>query len=343
MPNDVHTNGPDLLSLGNVKRIDPSNGFLIHKYGMNDKRSIKELTYLIQQDAVPNFTLVYLPDNDRPVHNKGPNTLKGLKKLDKQLQNLLNVFPTWEDALSEITWVMIGDSAQSAMVKDKNSALLKLKDLLSDFQIAKIGDIKETNEIVFTPNERMAYIYALQDHIQLTDIKDRLFKDDRMDFVAWKEQDTIHVASPHKAEELTFKKGGPYTDEYQQTWELQGDFSVLDLTVKNDGTIEYGNYPDGLARLYGAINSQEGRFLIAEAKPGHEFKGEGTATHDGGGAHGSIHKKDSVAPILITGTDQLPQHYRIVDLKNWVLQLLLGQGDRNGVPPSNEESKSTPN
>lgn len=336
IPNTIETKGPDLFSFGNLKRLDLNKRPLLKKYGMGDKSSIRELTYLIKQNLLPSFTLVYLPDNDWTVHFKGPDTLKGLKKIDKHLQNLLDVFPSWDDALKEITWVLIGDSAQSWVAAKKSEALIKLKNLLGTFQIAKIGDIKADDEIVFTANERMAYIYALQDLIKLSDIRDKLLEDDRIAFISWREQDTIHVDAPGKNEELTFKKGGTFTDEYQQSWELQGDYSILDLTIQDDGTIKYGDYPDGLARLFGAMNSHEGRFLIAEAKPGYEFKGESSPTHDGGGAHGSMHAKDSVAPIIIAGTDELPENYRVVDMKKWVLKLVLGNSHQKSGEKTGE-------
>ena len=59
-----------------------------------------------------------------------------------------------------------------------------------------------------------------------------------------------------------------------------------------------------------------------DAKPGYEFIGESSPEHTGGGAHGSMHKDDSLTPIIVTGTDKSIDHLRIVDLKGWILDLL---------------------
>jgi hypothetical protein len=87
--------------------------------------------------------------------------------------------------------------------------------------------------------------------------------------------------------------------------------------------IQYGDYPDALARLHGALHSHEGRFIIVDAKPGYEFIAKHSPTHLGGGGHGSLHKDDSLKPLLIVGTDNKPQYNRLVDFKNWILNLEL--------------------
>ena len=78
---------------------------------------------------------------------------------------------------------------------------------------------------------------------------------------------------------------------------------ILDFTVHDRGRVEYHDYPDPLARLHGALHSQEGRVLIVDAKPTYEFVEEHSHDHAGGGAHGSFHKVDSVVPLIVTGTD----------------------------------------
>ena len=86
--------------------------------------------------------------------------------------------------------------------------------------------------------------------------------------------------------------------------------------------IQYQAYPDALARLYGALHSQEGRVIIVDANPSYEFIEKVSHDHAGGGAHGSLHKVDSVVPIIVTGTSEMPLSNRLVDVKKWILQLL---------------------
>jgi hypothetical protein len=42
----------------------------------------------------------------------------------------------------------------------------------------------------------------------------------------------------------------------------------------------------------------------------------------GGGAHGFMHKVDSVPPIQVTETDKCIDHLRMVDLNKWILEVL---------------------
>jgi hypothetical protein len=106
---------------------------------------------------------------------------------------------------------------------------------------------------------------------------------------------------------------------------LQGNPDLVDLTL-SEKRIAYGRYPDALARLYGALHSHEGRFLVVTAKPGHELVAESSPTHIGGAAHGSLHEKDSLVPLIVSGTNSRPKTLRIVDLKDWLLGLTAGKG-----------------
>jgi hypothetical protein len=59
-----------------------------------------------------------------------------------------------------------------------------------------------------------------------------------------------------------------------------------------------------------------------DAKPSYEFVEEHSHDHAGGGAHGSLHKVDSIVPIIVTGTNEFPEYNRLVDVKAWILKLL---------------------
>ena len=94
------------------------------------------------------------------------------------------------------------------------------------------------------------------------------------------------------------------------------------MKVTNKGRIQYQDYPDALARLHGALHSQDGRVIIVDAKPSYEFIEEHSHDHAGGGAHGSLHRVDSIVPMIVTGTNESPQSNRLVDVKKWILQLV---------------------
>lgn len=72
--------------------------------------------------------------------------------------------------------------------------------------------------------------------------------------------------------------------------------------------------------------SHEGDYLIANAKPGYEFIGEGSPTHVGGASHGALHKQDTLVSMIITGTDTMPAYNRLVDIKEWILDLVKSRG-----------------
>lgn len=86
--------------------------------------------------------------------------IKGIEKADKQLQNILNSYDSWDEALKKAVWIVMGDSGQSPIGKDKNQSLISLNSLLQNYRISKLGEpIKENDQIVLAVNERMAFIY----------------------------------------------------------------------------------------------------------------------------------------------------------------------------------------
>jgi predicted AlkP superfamily pyrophosphatase or phosphodiesterase len=325
LPDQYKTNGPKILSFGALLRIDPNNNHVVNRLGLNDAFAAQELKYLLTKDLLPEFTILYLPENDYSVHRKGPMTTKGIEKLDKHLQEVLNAYPKWENALDNIIWIIIGDSNQSVVKKNKKESLIDLRELLSNYNVLKLRDpIRNSDEVVITANERMAYVYKISHAFPKKDIVNKLQEDSRIAWIAWKEDEMVQVISKDHKGIFQFKPGGTYKDIYDQTWFIKGNSAILDIDIKDNKRIGYRNYPDGLSRLYGALHSHKGDFLIVDAKPGYEFIGESSPEHDGGGAHGSMHKDDSLSPMIVTGTNKRIDHLRIVDLKKWILDILEG-------------------
>jgi predicted AlkP superfamily pyrophosphatase or phosphodiesterase len=322
LPGEIKTMGPEMLSLGVFSKKNQENHHIVNRIGLNDSFAAEELKYLLKNNTLPSFTILYLPENDFTVHRKGPSAIKGIEDADKQLQNVLNSFPDWNDALDDIVWVIMGDSNQSFVKSNKKEALIDLRKELSDYNILELGEaVRAKDEIVITANERMAYLYTLKEDIQLRQMAKKLQKESRISWIAWKDNEGINVISPDHQGELSFQPGGPYKDKYQQSWSVKGNKDILDLKMK-DNKISYGHYPDALARLYGAAESQKGSFLITDAKPGYEFIGESSPEHSGGGAHGSMHKVDSTVPLIVSGTNKSIENLRIVDLKEWIMEII---------------------
>ena len=294
LPKNIDIMGPSLLSLGALSQYNPENDrhkFVWNRLGVNNTFSANELTYIIEQKKLPPFTLTYLPDADALIHKHGPNDLKGIEKADQALQDLLNRFSSWEEAIQKVTWIVLGDSGQSIINENKENSVIDLNKSLENYTF---WDSKKRNaQLAIAINDRMAYIYVNDKRVELSEIVNLLKEDERMGFIAWKDEQVNHVVSPQSDEEFTFSPKGPFVDEFEQSWDLNGNTSILDLKVHKNGRIEYRDYPDSLARLHGALHSQEGRVIIVDAKPSFEFVEKHSADHAGGATHGSLHKLDS--------------------------------------------------
>ncbi|MED1739598.1 alkaline phosphatase family protein [Bacillus swezeyi] len=318
---------PQLFSYGGFSKLSSANLSLLKKFGFNDRFSVQELNHLIKSNLVPPLALVYFPDLDQHVHKHGRFDVKGVAKADRHVQRILNSFQSWEEALKHHIWITLGDNGQAWISQHKKEALIDLRGLLDSYQIVKLKrGVKPDDQIVLAVNERMAFVYPLDKaKIPLNQIADVLNKDERIDIISWKnEMNAIEVTSGGREGKLTFKPGGAATDEYGQSWTLEGDIRLLDLTV-NKNKIACGQFPDALERLYTSFFSHKGDYLIVNAKPGYEFIGEGSPTHVGGASHGALHKQDSLIPMIITGTDSAPKYKRLIDVKEWIVDLVESQ------------------
>ncbi|MGF9975845.1 alkaline phosphatase family protein [Viridibacillus arvi] len=322
LPNEIDINGPSLLSLGTLSQYDPNNDrqkFAWKSMGVNNQFTVNELKFLIKNNKMPAFTLAYLPDADKDLHKNGPEYIEPIEKADQYIQEILNSYPTWEEAINQVIWIVHGDSAQSKIIKDKNTSLIDLNDVLKNYTFWERK--KKNGEIAIAINERMAYINLIKENIEISKIIKTLKKDNRIGIIAWKEGETNYVISPQSDKNFTFSPNGHYKDLYNQSWNLDGDYSILNLEIDNQGLIKYGDYPDALARLNGALHSHKGQFIIVDAKPHFEFIEKHSHNHAGGGAHGSLHKIDSLVPLIIAGTHEKPEYNRLVDIKKWIINL----------------------
>ncbi|MDQ0162733.1 alkaline phosphatase family protein [Aeribacillus alveayuensis] len=324
--NKNFTKGAKQFTYGSFSKQSPRKKYshFWNRYGFNDSFSAQEFIYLIESNLLPHFSIVYFPDMDKTVHKHGPLDTKGLQSLDLNLQKILNSFSTWEDALTNNIWILLGDNGQAPIENDPERALIDLRKLLGSYRIMKLREKtpSKEDEIVLAVNERMAYIYPVNEvRVPTKDIVKQLQSDDRIDVIAYKKNDHIHVVSSVKEGELIFKKGGPYVDPYNQSWEINGNIDILHLSINNN-TISFDLYPDALARIYSSLTSHQGDYITVSAKPGFEFIGEGSPTHVGGASHGGLHKQDSLVPMIVTGTKSAPKYLRIIDLKDWILSLI---------------------
>lgn len=330
MPRTILTMAPPFFSLGALAKIDrhsrPTDIF--HRYGFHDTFSRNELAYLLKSGQLPPFSIVYFPRNDEYVHKKGTSEIKGIAKADEELSAILDMFPSWDEALNQVNWILMGDSGQAPIIPNHQQAYIDLRKRLKPYRIMPIRRKKPRakDQLVICCNERMAYIYVLDEQLAIEEVVDVLKQERKLDILAWNEGEYISCASGQTEGKLRFKAGGEFVDEYKQTWSLEGDLAILDLTVNERKQIEYGTFPDAMARLNGVMNTAN-RVIVVTVSPGYEMVSEASPTH-AGAAHGSLHHLDSSVPMIIAGTDTQPEHLRVIDLKQWLLTLLKGSGDR---------------
>lgn len=327
LPEQIKVTGPKRLSYAALAQQDPNNILdtaVWKKYGMNDELSAHDTAYLIKQNKLPAVTITYFPENDNVIHRKGPSELEGIEKADQALQEVLGAFDSWEQAAKNAIWIVMGDSAQSYVYDDREIAEIDLRPLLNRYRIAKINQpVKSDDQIVISANERMAYVYAKDSKVELAEIVKLLKMEEKLDIIAVKDGKNIVVAAGKSDKWFSYRPGGKDVDEYGQSWTISGSYDLADLSITNN-RIKYGKYPDVLARLYGAMHSHEGRYVVVTVQPGYELIGESSPTHIGGGAHGSLHEKDSLVPLIVSGTSTRPKTPRIVDIKDWIMKLVNG-------------------
>ncbi len=319
------TEATSIFSLGALSKLRPWS-FVPQIFAGNYKFSARELRHLIRKNKLPGFTLCTFQDLDLRIHFKGPMDIKGIAKIDREIQKMLNLYPSWEEALNRNVWLVMGDNGHAPMGNRYSEFIIDLRKILKKFRIARLQrPIYERDQLVLCVNQRMAYIYVLDKNLPLSVIIEKLRHDHRIDMIAWKNGSSIYVESGLRKGLLHYCPDGEYTDEYNQTWNIEGNPELLDLKLTHDKKVSFGDYPDALARVYGALNSHPGRFIVVNAKPGCEFKAQSTPFHLGGSAHGSLHKQESLVPLVIAGTAVKPNYPRIVDIKDFVLQLILQQ------------------
>ncbi|QMV41076.1 alkaline phosphatase family protein [Cohnella cholangitidis] len=327
-PAEIKTRGPEYFSFGDfsnpLEGIKQTSDGAVNKFGFNNRFALETIEYLVRNDKLPDFLYAYLPDLDQRLHKHGPSDLEGVRKLDEQLQSLLRAFGSPEEALKKAVIVIAGDSGMSSILPAGRDPIVDLPELLKEYDLLGAGESATgEQDIALAVNETMAYVYSLKPELSLREIAARLRSDSRIGLIAWKENDWIHSTRGAVAGEFRFRKGGERIDRYGQAWTWEG----------NPGVLDESRYPDGLRRLHSALNSHRGNYLTITSEPGYELVASNSPTHRGGGGHGSLHRAESLVPLIICGTDLKPRQHRLIDLKPYLLKLA---GSKLTAKPSSD-------
>lgn len=322
----IKTNGPDILSFGSFYRpkelqTELLPDALLLKAGLSDYYATEAITKLIKNNEQPPFLLAFFPDMDKRTHRNGPPYVHGLKTVDDHLQRILDAYGSWEEALEQNIFILFGDHGQASLVENEERAKLNLHDLYAEYYIAPFGEKPASGDIVIANNHRSAYIYPIRKDIQIKDLVEKGLQDPRMGIVAAEQNGWVEAWSPDVDQPLRFKKGGEWEDIYGQKWTIDGSLDVLGLkTSQEEKSIHYTDYPDALNQLYSALHSLPNSIIVT-AKPGFVVFSETTPVHNGGGEHGGLHRDDTLAVLIVSGTDKKIENPRIVDLKDYILSL----------------------
>lgn len=309
--------GPKVFSMGKYARTPLLEGVkwkwnqsVFKRYGFNDSFAIDLVEKMVKENTLPQFTVVYLPDADYSYHRYPDQGPEILGKVDKQLARLLKSFGGAEQAMEACTFIVLGDHGQTKNGFDAG-ATVDLEPLFHGLKLAKLKKVDPNeDELIVCNNERMCYLYPLKSGI-LEEVVERLSEDHRIDLIAWKEQQGVRIQRGRKS--LFFAPGGGAVDPYGRHWMVQGE----------EGTISFGDYPDLFSRLYGGLYAHEGQVISVTTYPGYNFYTKWDPIHRGGASHGSLHRSDSVVPLMITGErNDVLQNPRIVDLKPYIIKNL---------------------
>lgn len=272
----------------------------------------RELLERNRADAI----LFYLHENDHSSHEHGPHSqLESLARADEHIAHVLDAFPTWEQAVDEVGFVVTADHSQSPVSSERDH-ILDLGELLGDFDQVPPDRGEEPfgdHDLAVAGNGRVGFVYFHEDR------RDRLIgpaieslsECPGIDQVMWREGDSYRVRSDRG--ELRFSRGddGGVVDVRNNKWAVEGDLEVVSGVVEGKD-LRTTEYPLALWRIKGALDCDRIGDVVATTKLTWELKDLAGGHHRGGGDHASLHVQDSEVPFVTT-LDGPPLHPTTID------------------------------
>ncbi len=311
-----HTWGPKELFYGDLysSREVPCRSTSIP--GVRDPYAACCSVELMKEDAF-DFLLFSLPDNDNYSHRHGPDaSVESIAKADGCFGQLVEEAGGMDEFLEAYAVILVADHGQTPVLRG-----LPLADLLAaDWSVLQPSDERpELAQLAVSPTGRAAHVYLLPGEGERAEplaVATRLGELEGVDLVCRlvdsagaplrREEPGMPAGGGEWAvverggEEVRFRPGGELADLRGGTWELEGEESVLEATVK-DGRLRSETYPDPLARVWSALTAPHSGDFIVSLEHGFEAVDWGGVTHAGGGSHGALHAGDSLGPLLFVG------------------------------------------
>jgi hypothetical protein len=311
-----HTWGPRELFYGDLyaSREVPCKSTSIP--GSRDAYSACCAAAMVREDAF-DFLLFSLPDNDNYSHRHGPEaSVESIAKADSCFAELVEAGGGLDRFLEEHAVIVVADHVQTAVHRG-----LPLVDLLGRewSVLAPSEERPESAQLAVSPTGRAAHVYLLPaagGAAVHDEVRRQLAQTEGVDLVCWLETPdgtplerpemglpapTGAVAAVERAgEQLRFSPGEAVQDLRGNGWDLRGDPGVLAARLQA-GRLRSEEYPDPLARVFSGLASPHAGDFIISLAPGYEAVDWGGTSHAGGGSHGSLHRGDSLGPLLVVG------------------------------------------
>jgi Type I phosphodiesterase / nucleotide pyrophosphatase len=263
------------------------------------------------------FLLFSLPDNDNYCHRHGPGaSVESIARADTCFGQLVDAAGGLDRFLDDHAVILLADHAHTPVDRG-----LPLADLLARewTVVAPSEDRPERAQLAVSPTSRAAHIYLLPGEgprAEHGEVGRRLAETEGIDLVCWLEDDDGHplrrpeagmprgmrptAAVERRGAQLRFRPGDGVADLRGGRWDVSGDLVTLEASV-NEGCLHSETYPDPLARVFSALTAPHAGDFIVSLALGYETVDWGGVSHAGGGSHGSLHRDDSLGPLLFVG------------------------------------------
>jgi hypothetical protein len=261
---------------------------------------------LLERDAAQ-MILFYLHENDHSSHRSGPHSqVDNLATADEHVAHVLDAYPSWEQALEEVAFVITADHAQSPVSNDKDH-ILDLNDVLADFTRVEADSDDEIfgdRDLAAAGNGRVGFVYLNEDKkATLREPVVRSLVDTRgVDQVMWRDEDAYVVSSRRGTLRFCESSSNGVIDERDNKWSFEGDLEAVGGVVEGNA-LRTPEYPLALWRIASALDLDRIGDIVFTNELTFETKDLAGGDHRGGGDHASLHAQDSIVPFLSTLAD----------------------------------------
>ena len=312
--------GPSTMRHGDMIRHGQKRGHLHRRYGFSDHWGARYTAELVASGDRPAFMMTYFNVNDLRRHHQGPwNTGRSLRKVDQELGLIMAAYGSWDRAAKEARWVLTGDHAQSNTYPARPGFAVNVFKAFPRHRVCPLrtgGLACQGYDFAVGPNDRMCYFYFPEGKEALRDdLLEIVSTWPSVDQVFWREGDTFHAFRRATGDRLSWTRGGGFVDPFGQRWDLRGGLGAVDATLVGN-RLQYGDYPNALARVTEALSVPGGGTMAITATLGYEFT---SGFPMGKGNHGSLHAEDSHVPLLTCGVRQPLLNPRTTDLVPMIL------------------------